>query len=149
MKPRDSRLAGLGRTEIARAIGPALAPAGTDQDDGIGRDITVRRFPRGDVGLVDAIVGARIGLPRHVDDQRRPHQLTQRQLVGAVFLFDEMDRRVEMGAAMFRGRIVVRGVVVTRGHALRRDDGQVKGLRRRPVDGCRVERVRQVDPVTR
>jgi len=74
-------------------------------------------------------------LRSHVNNDRRSDQLLHRHLICCSFSFGEMNRRVHVGAAMFRqthvvGCIPVPGVRFCCGHYL-----QVKGFRGWPVDG--------------
>src|SRR6266545_1615719 len=75
------------------------------------------------------------------------HALRERDLIGRVLALAKMGGRIEMCAPVLGRREVVGGVVPAARRALRRDDGKVKGLRRRPVDGGRVERIAEIDPV--
>src|SRR5213075_3245999 len=125
----------------------AASPSCPDQHDGALRNVSMRRFPRNDVGLVDPVIGARIGLPFHIDDHGRSDQLAERDLVRGVPLLDEMYGSVEMGAAVLSGREVVGRVVPTARHALRRDHGEAEGLSRWPVNGGRIKWVREVNPL--
>ena len=83
---------------------------------------------------------------RNVDHDRRSHQLFDRNLLGRVSPLDEMHGRVEMRATVLGSREVIGRVVVATRCALRRDDGEPEGFRGRPVDGCGIEGIGEVDP---
>ena len=117
MQLRNGRRAGLGCAQVALAIRPAASPPGPDQDDRTGRDIAMRLFPRRDVGLMDAVIGARIGLVGHVDHDRRSDQLVERDLIRAALLLHEMHGRIEVCAAVLGRGEVVGGVVPAARHA--------------------------------
>ena len=82
---------------------------------------------------------------RDVDDDARSDQTLDRNLVHRGAALEEVDRRVDVGAAMLRRRQPVRGVEITPlGHAPRRAL-QPKPRFGRPVDRRLLEGVGQVD----
>ena len=122
--------------------------AGVDQHDRAFRDTPVRALMSLDVGGHHKVIHVLCCLLAHVDDNARPDQLAHRQLVGRQRAFGEVDRGVEMGAAMLGRRKVIGGVVVAPVRMARKNGLLIERLRRRPIDRLSVERMGQVDPST-
>jgi hypothetical protein len=93
----------------------------------------------------DEIVRVRVGLRPHVDRDRRSDDLAQGDLVGGVALGREVDRGVEVRAAVLRAFEVVGGVVRAAFGLAVGDLGQLEALRSRPVDRLCVERLAEID----
>ena len=112
-----------------------MAPAG----------FAVRTFPRREVVRRHAVIGLRGGHSGHVDDDRIADELVERNLIDRAVALCEVNRRVDVRAAVLGGREVVRGVVV----ALRRDAVgdlvEPEALSRRPEDGLFAVVVREID----
>ena len=146
MQLRHRRRAGFRGAEVAGTVGPAAPPTGPEQHDGAFGNAGVRPLPGLEIGGDDAVVPVRFRLSGDVDHERGSDELRQRQLVSRVLAFGEVHGGVEVGAAVLRRGEVVRCVVIARRGALRRNHLEPERFGGRPVDGCRVEGVGQVDP---
>ena len=99
----EMEIGGIARrvgAEIGLAVPPVALPAGADQHDRLPGNAAVARLPCRDVGNGEAIVTVFSHRCRHVDHHRRADQPGDRDLVDRLASFGEVDRGVEMGAAM-------------------------------------------------
>ena len=142
----DGFLATLGGAHVGLAVRVEPGATGVDQHDRALGDRAVLGLEGLDVGRGDLIVDVLGHRGADVDDEARADHLVDRDRVGGRRALGEVDRRVEVGAAVLGRREVVGGIVpaalgVAVEHLL-----QLEHLGGRPVDRVLVERVRQVDP---
>jgi hypothetical protein len=92
---------------------------GVQQHDRVFRNPAVLFLPRQEVGDSDLIVDVDRRLGGDIDHHRGIGQLVELQFVHRFATLGEMDRRVDVGAAVFRSSIAVRRVkIALRRHAV-------------------------------
>ena len=136
--------------EILLGVGPVSRPAGVYQDDGAGFDRAVSLLERVDVRDGEEGVAVFGGGGGHVDDDARGDESFEWYLVGGVLSLGEVDRCVEVSAAVLRRRDGVGRVEVpTLGVPVKERFLLETGGRGRPVDRVLVIGVREVDETAR
>jgi hypothetical protein len=144
---RKVELARIGRmAEIGRRIGPMTGPVRPDQDPGAGFDTAVLRLERQHVFRRHAIVAVLRGLVADVDDDDGPDQPIERHKLQRLAVTREMDRRIEMRAAVLRHAERVGGVEESGGGVAEMQllELEVRG-RRRPEYRCGVVGMREIN----
>src|SRR5262245_33950397 len=96
------RIAANVAAEVALAVGPALAPAGAEEHDGPRGDPAVLPLPGREVFGREAVVASVPYLTSHVDNHRWRDEQRERHLVDGRSPLREVDRRVEVRAAVLR-----------------------------------------------
>src|SRR5260370_35646779 len=97
---RHGRGASLRGAEVARSVGPATSPPGAEQHDRRLGDAAMLRFPGVEVARSDAVVPVGLDLAAHVYHAGKPHELGDRDLLRRVPPAGEVDRCVEVRAAV-------------------------------------------------
>jgi hypothetical protein len=98
-----AQLRGVARSVVAHVrlnVRPVGAPARAQQDDGSLADGTVLLLELQHVGARQAVVAVGDALLRDVDHDRARGELLERHFRGAALAFGEVDRRVQVRAAV-------------------------------------------------
>ncbi len=130
--------------QVALGVGPAVPPTRLQQHDRPSGDGAVRVLPRFQRSGSDLEIPIGRGGRRDVDHDGLSDQVLEWNIGRGARAFGEVDRRIEVGAAMLRGAEGLRRVPARGGSALAHHF-QREGLRGRPVDRRIVEGVREVD----
>ena len=133
--------------EIALRIRPVFTPSGLDEHDVGGRDRSVSGFPLREVFCGEKVVGVLGTCGGDVDDDGGRDKAGDGDLVGAGMSFGEVERAVEMRAAMLAGAVACGGVEVsargwTPGVLL-----PLEAVSGGPIEGVLVEGVGEIDEV--
>jgi hypothetical protein len=109
---RDRLLSSFRRAEIPLRVGPSSREAGAEEQDRILADLPVLALEA--LQIVDGHLIIRVSFGRvdHIDDQRRPNQTLERNLVDRLMSLREVHRGVDVRPAVFGGEEAVRRVVV-------------------------------------
>ncbi len=133
------------RAHVAHAIRPERRVAGPKQNERAVWDRAMLGLPRLEIGDRHLVVRIRQRCLAHIDDDARPDQVSERNLIDRPPPFGEVNRRVQVRAAVLRRRERERLVVIAAvGHALR-VDVQFEALLGRPIDRVLVVRMAQID----
>src|SRR6185295_2685601 len=147
MQLGDSSITSLVGAEILQTIRPIRGPPGLKQHNRVIRNPAVLFLPRLEVRAADLIVAIRGHFLGRVDFYRGADQSSERDLIDCVVAFGEMDRRVDVSAAVFGRAELIRRVVITFVVDARGDGVELEGLGSWPVNRIRREVVRQVNPL--
>src|SRR6266700_8234858 len=131
--------------KIALRIRPVLAPPSSYQQDCALGNPPMRVFPSRDVLCADQVVGIVVACCRDVNDDRMGDQLSNRNFIHTLISFGEMQRTVDVGAAVLAGGVTGGGVEISARCRSPLVFGPLKAIGGRPIDGILVEAVREIE----
>src|SRR5882762_5326992 len=107
VKTCDRFGAALISSKISFPVGIKLSEAGAQEHDCTRRDSSVSFLPMLEVVFSDQVVRILFTLRGDIHYHAWTHQLLQRDFIDGVLTLSEVDRGIDMGAAMFCRRILV------------------------------------------
>src|SRR5687767_15186455 len=96
--------------EVALPVGPALAPVSSQKHDRSRANASVSALESEHVVSREAVIAVRCCLTGDVDYNSRSDELIERNLVTRIFPFREVNRCIEMCAAVLRGTERICGI---------------------------------------
>ena len=120
--------------------------AGVKQHNRAVGNLPVFFLPRFQISDRDLVVCVSLCSGRHIHHDCSPGELVERELVHGLVAFGEMDRRVDVCAAVLGGAIAVRRVEVAFGCLAVELGFQREALGGRPVERFVGELVREINP---
>ncbi len=141
--------AAIGRAEILHRVGPEAAEARSEQHNRARWNPPMTGLPLIEIASGHLIVGIGCGLAGHIDEHRGADQILEGDLIDGSSALSEMNGRIDVRAAVLRGREVVRGIEVAIVGQTLGDLLQPEGLGGRPEQRVLVVAVRQIHHRTR
>src|SRR5688572_24241234 len=133
------------RSQILRRVRPSFREAGPYEHDRIGGHHAVLALEAREVLGRHLIVRVRLALRGHIDDEGAAKQTAQRNRVNRRMSLREMNRRVDVRAAVLGREQAVRGVVVARWRHTVSILAKTEAFGSWPVDRLCVVGVREID----
>src|SRR5438445_3043970 len=146
MEFRDRIRPFLVRAEILFRVRPMAGETGVKQYNRAVGNLKVSLLPRFQIGDRDPVVRVFLRTGRHIHHDRRPGELVDRELIHGLVALGEMDRRVDVRAAVLGGAIAVRRVEIAFGCLAVELGFQHEAFGRRPVKGFGGKLVCEIDP---